>query len=219
MKPKTRKEIEASILSFCDALDKSGTNSAFYKKLFENPDFTDEKLLRLIQKRVPIYMPHGSTVRINAYDAVEVARQYGHEIYQHLWITDPVTEQCSLTAVKHMVGEMPARRQTQMIEKKAGFAKHNRTIDKTTGQPVGRSKGSSFSFPQAAVMFAKGYDASLFELIVARGGNNKLRQAIDRNIRNTGRSNAKLPGSELTRVKSTVVLGAIFKAMHIGSTL
>ncbi len=218
MKPETRKKIEASILKFCGNIDPSGLNAKMYTEIFKT--MSDESLEKLIKSRIPIYAPNGSAVDIDATRNVELAeKEYNYKVYQRLFITDTKTNCCNLTKYEHMVLELPVRRQSQLIDKKISIPEHNRTIDKMTGQATGASKGSSFSFPQTYVMFAKGYEATLKELLHIRGGDEKAGMVIDRQIRQNGHSSMIFPGSDRTRVKSTKTTGAIFTAMHLGNSL
>lgn len=212
-----RKEIESIILTYVNKIDPSGTNGKMYQEIFKTLD--DAGLEKLIEKRIMIYAPNNSAVDIDSSRNIEIGKELGYDFYQRLWLTDPKTGACSLTVYPHMVIDLPVRRQSQMIDKKISIAEHNRTIDKLTGQPTGDSKGSSFSFPQTYVMFAKGYEATLKELAQIRGGDTKAAQVVDRQIRQTGHSSQTFEGSAQTRVKSTKTLGAIFTAMHLGNNL
>lgn len=218
MKAETRQQIESSILKFCGNIDPSGLNRKLYTELFKT--MPDEVLIKLIKARIPIYAPNGSAVDIDATRNVQIAEEeYGFKIYQRLFITDPKTGACSLTKYEHMVLELPVRRQSQLIDKKISIPEHNRTIDKMTGQATGDSKGSSFSFPQTYVMFAKGYEATLKELLHIRGGDEKAGLIVDRQIRQNGHGSMVFPGSDRTRVKSSKTTGAIFTSMHLGNSL
>lgn len=217
MKPETRKAVETEILTWMSAIDASGINTKMYEELFKT--MSDETLLKLIEQPVPVYAPPGSKVDINPARNVAFAKTIGHEFYQRIRLTDPRTMATSLTKYEHMVIELPVRRQTQMIDKKISIPEHNRTIDKMTGQPTGDSKGSSFSFPQTYVMFAKGYEATLKELVQIRGGDVKAGQVVDRQIRQSGSSRQEFEGSDRTHSQSSLTLGAIFKAMHLGNNL
>ncbi len=217
MKPEVRKKIEAFILKYTLQVDLSGSNSDMYKSVFKK--MSDRDLESLISKPIPIYAPNGGPVVIDHMRNIEVLRELGYEPEQYCWLTDPKTDACSRTAHKHLVLRLPVRRQTQMIDKKVSIASHNRTVDAVTGQTVGASKGSSFSFPQIYVMYSKGYDATVREFINTRGGNEKAFKVIDRNIRQTGESSQYFEGHQLTQVKSKVTLGRVFGAMHLGNNL
>lgn len=217
MKPAARKKIEAFILEYVHKVDPSGTNRDMYKLVFKK--MSDRDLEHLISRPIPIYAPNGSKVKIDHMRNVEILRELGYDPEQYCWLTDPKTGACSRTRYKHLVIKLPVRRQTQMIDKKISYAEHNRILDKATGQTVGSSKGSSFSFPQIYVMYSKGYDKTIREFINIRGGNVKAGKAIDRAIRQSGRSGQAFEGLANTRVKSTVTLGIIFRAMHLANNL
>jgi hypothetical protein len=218
MKPQTRKKIEAFILDYVHQVDPSGENKRLYQeKIF--PRLDDKALEAFIARPIPIYAPNGGKVRIDHMRNVEIMRKLGYEPEQKCWLTDPRTGVTSLTRKKHIVLPLPVRRQTQMIDKKISIADHNRTIDKTTGQATGASKGSSFSFPQIYVMATKGYKETIRELIKIRGGDNKARQAVDRQLRQFGSASQSFEGADKTRTKSVVTTGIIFRCMHIGTNL
>lgn len=218
MKPETRKEIEAFIVKYVHKVDPSGENKKLYvERIF--PRLNDKALEAFIKKPIPIYAPNGSKVKIDHIENVKIMRELGYEPEQQCFLTDPRTGITSLTTFKHIVLPLPVRRQTQMIDKKRSIAEHNRTIDKNTGQATGASKGSSFSFPQIYVMSTKGYRSTIRELIKHRGGDNKARQVIDRQIRQFGSSSQFFEGSDQTRTKSVVTTGIIFRCMHIGTNL
>lgn len=218
MKPETRKAVEALIHRHLKMVDPSGVNNKIYEGIFKTLD--DKKLLKIIEKRVPIYFPPDSPVYIDPYAVAELAKkEFNYEFWQHGWLTDPRTGIISKTKYKHMFIEVPVRRQTQMIDKKISIAKHNRTIDKLTHQPTGDSKSSGFSFPQSYILFSQGYDQTLGEFLQDRGGNLKAMQVIDRNLRTNGHSSRMFPGKEQTKTKSVTTGGVIFKAMHLGNSL
>lgn len=218
MKPATRKAIEAYIVKYVHKVDPSGSNKKLYlDSIF--PRLNDKSFIEFIKKPIPIYAPNGGKVKIDHMRNVDIMREMGYDPYVKVFLTDPKTNVTSLTQKPHIVLPLPVRRQTQMIDKKVSIAEHNRTIDKNTGQATGASKGSSFSFPQIYVMSTKGYRNTIRELIKHRGGDNKARQAIDRQIRQYGSASQTFEGSDKTRTKSVVTTGIIFKCMHIGTNM
>lgn len=218
MKPETRKKIEKNIIKWLDKVDISGENSRLYKELFKT--MKDDQLVALIKSAIPIYEPAGSKVEIDHVRNIEIARELGYEFRQRLWLTDEKTGQVQLTNYKHFVLDIPVRRQSQIISKKMSVAEHGRNIDHTTGQTVGKqSKSSGFSFPQTFVMYTKGYDETLKELIKTRGGDIEHWRNVERNLRETGESTINTPGSEHSTTKSVQTMSALLKAMHIGNNI
>lgn len=218
MKPATRKKIEANTIKWLDKVDTSGANSRLYKTLFKT--MTDKALVQLCNTAIPIYEPPGSDVKIDHVRNIEIARELGYEFRQRLWLTDEKTGQVQLTIYKHFVLDIPVRRQSQLINKKMSTAEHGRNIDHTTGQTVGKqSKSSGFSFPQTFVMYTKGYDETLKELIKTRGGDLEHWRNVERNLRETGSSTINTPGSQFSTTKSVQTLSALLKAMHVGNNI
>lgn len=217
MTPQKRKAILDYIVDIMDKVDPSKTNSALYLELV--PKMSDDELIELISSPLPIYAPNGGKVKIDHMRNLEIIREMGYEPFQRVWITDPATGMTTLTKYPHMVLPCPVRRQTQMIDKKISIPVHNRSVDKITGQMSGKSKGSSFSFPQTYVMYAAGYTDTIRELLNTRGGNVKAGQVIDRQIRQFGSSSQIFPGEEQTHVKSSRSLSAFFTAQHLGNNM
>lgn len=217
MDHKKRKKIEARIIEIADKFDPSGTNSKMYKTVFK--DMSDARLIELIKKPIPLYAPNGGPVKVDHMRNIEILKSMGYDPEQRAWLTDPRTGITSLTTHKHLNLRLPVRRQVQMRDHKLSASEHNRTIDKITGQTVGKSKGSSFSFQQINALYTQGYSATLREVVIARGGNLKLGKAVDKEIRATGGASINQPGLGRTHVKSTVSVGIMFRAMHIGNNM
>ncbi len=218
MKQETRKKIEANTIKWINKVDESGLNGKMYQTLFKT--MTDAQLTTLVNTAMPIYEPTGGDVKIDHVRNIAIAKELGHEFRQQLWLTDEKTGQTTLTLHKHFVFDVPVRKQSQLMDKKISVSKHSRNIDHTTGQVVGKkSKSSSFSFPQMFVMYNKGYDKTLIEIIKPRGGDNEQWRAIERNLRETGESTLYPPGHESSTTKSVQTMSAFLKAMDLDNNI
>lgn len=164
----------------------------------------------------PNFTKHPLTLKRN----FEIAKELDHEFRQHLYLTDPHTGQVVKTAVKHMVLDLPVRRQVQMLYTSNTIPEHNRQIDERSGQATGASAGARLSYPEIQVNAAKGLDAMIVELIKLRGGDEKAFQALNQSILTTGgASQNEIMAREPTTVKSTQTLAVYLKAMHLDNNL
>lgn len=214
--PARRKKAEAWLLQLLRLIDPSGINAEAYKRRL--PKMTDDEFNEL-RKGIPIYNPAGSKVQIDHMRNVEICRAMGLELCQRLYFTEPKTGLLHRTRWPHIVMPLPARRQTQMQEKKIAVAKNDKVRDKLSGQVVGPSKASGVSFPEAYIMFSDGLDKTLEEFLHARGGNEALQRAFYQSIRQTGLGRITIPGAERTSAKATRTWSAYLKAMGIGNNI
>lgn len=168
---------------------------------------------------VSLTAPNLSKHKLTIENNLRVAKLLGHDFFERLWLTDPVTNVLYLTPVKYMVVDLPLRRQQQLLVEKMSVPEDNNHIDELTGQPAGVSAAARVSFPELQVLYAQGLDASIEELIKFRGGDIKAFQAMNREIVNTGGASMASIKRVPTRVKSTETLSTILKAMHLDNTL
>lgn len=216
LNPERRKAAEKYMLDLLSLIDTSGINTNAAKARISKMSDDDFNRLR---EGIPVYNPAGSKVKIDHMRNIEIARSMGLEMCQRLWFTDTKTGVAHRTRWPHLVMPLPARRQTQMQEKKMAVAKNDKVRDKLSGQVVGPSKASGVSFPEAYVMFSDGLDESLQEFLHGRGGNDTLQRAFYQSIRETGKGRIHIPGAERTSSKATRTWSAFFKAQHIGNNI
>lgn len=217
LNPVRRKAAEKFILDLLNLIDTSGINANAMAKAFTR--MSDEDFATIPKRGIPIYNPAGSKVQIDHMRNVEIAKALGLDMNQRMWFTDSKTGLKHRTRHPHLYFPVPARRQTQMQEKKMAVAKNDKVRDKLSGQVVGPSKASGVSFPEAYVMFADGLDETLQEFLHARGGNDALQRAFYQSIRQTGQGRIHIEGAERTSAKSTRTWSAYYKQMHIGNNL
>lgn len=215
--PARRKAAEKFILDLLSLIDASGINTNAMKKSFTR--MSDADFSRIRDTGIPVYNPPGSKVDIDHMRNIVIAEGLGLSMNQRMWFTDGKTGLKHRTRHPHLYMPFPARRQTQMQEKKMAVAKNDKVRDKLSGQVVGPSKASGVSFPEAYIMFADGRDETLQEYLHARGGNDALQRAFYQSLRETGQGRIHIPGAESTSAKATRTWSSFFKAMHIGNNI
>jgi hypothetical protein len=124
-----------------------------------------------------------------------------------------------LTPEKYLVVDLPVRRQRQLQRKKITIPQGTRHVDELSGQVTGPSRGSKISMPELQVLYSQDLTQPIVELIKYRGGDIKGQQLLYRSLMETGRASQKALSMTPTAVRSTQVLGIIFNAMHLSTTL
>lgn len=214
-----RKAAEAVILKGLRLLDPSGKNAEMTKELFASMSDKqfDEYMIAIEEGRDYVSMVYENLQhsQITVENNLKAAEALGHDFWEQIWVTDSATGKAYLTPKKYMVIDLPVRRQIQMLKKKISIPDDNRHIDDLTDQPTGVSKGSSLSAPEIYVLYSKGMDKSIIEMIKYRGGDAKGMTAMDRSIRETGGVNLAFLDQQGTRVKSTQTLSTLLSGMHL----
>lgn len=131
---------------------------------------------------LPYIHPNLSEVKLSTVRNLEIADELGHNFYERIWIEDADTGDKNLTDVEALIVDLPFRRQQQHLSKKIGIPSSNRSIDETTGQVTGASKGSRLSYPEMQIgLYSQGLEYSTLELFTIRGGNTKANAALEAN--------------------------------------
>lgn len=218
-----RAAAEAVVLKWVEEILPGGGNAKLYKDLFSG--MSDEQFDAWIQQlesgeaHVRIFVPPLRDVAMDTTRNIEVGKRMGVEFYQRLWLTDPVTGDCTLTPKKYMVIHLPLRRQQQLRVKKTSVPDDNLHINQLTGQATGVSKGASFSYPEWQIFYAKGLNYSGLELAKLRGGDLDAYAEMNRQIARTGSANMTEILSMNSRPESTITLNIILKSMMLDNNL
>lgn len=218
-----RKEATAELLKYVEKILPGSENTALYETLLG--DMTDEQFASLMARLddgsfvLPLIAPNLTQPKPDVSRNIDIARELGHEFFQHLILTDTATGKTYRTPIPYLVIDLPFRRQQQLLKKKIAFADDNRHIDDLTGQPTGVSKGSSMSFPEFQVTYSMGLERTIEEFIKVRGGDTEAYRHYNNSIYRTGAADLDEIRNRGTKVKSTKVLSTILKAMGLDNTL
>jgi hypothetical protein len=186
---------------------------------------TDEQFDQYMQKLesgeeiISIAIPNLGKDKLELERLLDVGAELGHSFFERLWLTDPKTGVTSLTPEKYLVVDLSLRRQQQLLTKKISIPDNNRHIDELTGQPTGDSKGAALSGPELQLLRSQGLDRPVLEMIKPRGGDEKARRVIYRQIHETGTASLDSIMHAGTRVKSTETLSTLLTAMHLKNNL
>lgn len=177
------------------------------------------ELLESGDEIISIAIPNLGVDRLELERLLDLGKELGHEFFEQLWITDAKTGVTTLTPEKYLVLDLILRRQQQMLSKKVSIPDNNRRIDELTGQPTGDSQGASLSGPELQLLRSQGLDRPILEMIKARGGDEKARRIIYRQLHETGEASLDNIMNIGTRPKSTETLSKILSGMHLKNNL
>lgn len=221
-----RRDATAEILYFINRfVDDDGRNRQLYKNRLDA--MTDDEFEHFIvglegeDEILALFVPNndqGTSLDIERNYAIADELQY--PLFQHLYLTDPDTGQVSKTPVKHLVVDLPQRRQAQMLYKKMSIPENNHVVDERSGQATGPSKGARMSYPELQITAGKGLDKSILELIKFRGGDVRAYTAMTRQIHESGEASTdSIREFQPSKVKATTTLATYLKAMHLSNNL
>ncbi len=221
---KQRAAAEAEVYKWVEEIIPGGGMVEKYKALFAQIDDAafHEYMSKLANGEtvLSIEVPNLQKAKLTVENNLRVAKALGHEFFEQIWYTDPATGVVYLTPHRYLIVDLPLRRQQQMLVEKSSIPENNRHVDEMTGQPSGDSHSSSLTFPELQVLYARGGDAIIEELIKFRGGDLKAFQRMSRQAQETGGvSMAAVKQLGPTRVKSTETLGAYLYCMHYANNL
>lgn len=218
-----RKVATDMILKYIEKILPGSPNTAFYtKRLAEMTDKEFDQFMRNLDdgtEILTIKTPNLSKHKLDLTRNLAIAKELGHEFFQHLILTDPTTGEVYQTPVKYLVIDVPLRRQVQILQSKATIPENNKHVDELSGQSTGPSKGSKISFPELQVLFAQGLDATITELIKFRGGDAKAFNAMNSSIIETGGVSIEYLAQFGTKVKAVTTLTTLLKTIHLDNTL
>lgn len=218
-----RKAATDMILRYIDKILPGSPNTEFYRTslaAMSDKQFGDfMNRLESGEETLTINVPNLGKWKLDLERNLAIAKELGHEFFEHLLLTDPTTGEVYETPVKYLVIDVPLRRQVQLLESKSTIPENNKHIDELSGQSTGPSKGSKISFPELQVLFAQGLDSTITELIKFRGGDSKAFNAMNRSIIDTGSVNMEYLSQFGTKVKSVTTLSVLLKTIHLDNTL
>lgn len=216
---KNRKAAQAKILEMVKDLDPSGKNTAVYEDAFKRMnDAQFDNWMQAIEKNqdfVSLIVDNNNNNKVTIENNLKVAKKWGVKLFHRLWLTDPNTGMTYLTPLEYLVLHLPVRRQIQTLENKVSIPEDNKHVDELTGQPTGPSKGSSISFPELQVLYGRGLDWSIQELIKFRGGDEKGMREMEKSVISSGGVSLEALKQLGTRNRSTVTLSIFLKGMML----
>lgn len=218
-----RKAAEDLCLSIIAEIVPDGSQVPIYKAMFSrmsDKEF-DEFITRLENKeeRLSIISPNFSKSPPTTENNLKIAKKLGHNFFTQLEYEGTNGNPTHITPIYYMTVDLPVRRASQLLIKKASIPKNQDTIDTLTGQPTGESKGAKISYPELQLCMAMELDASMTELMTARGGDLKKRSAYIGFLNKFGSVSQSQLKNYSSGVLSTITLKTMFTCIHLRNNL
>lgn len=218
-----RKLAESVAIELIEAVLPGGGMKEIYTQKFA--DMSDDEFeqfinrLDLEEERLAVIAPNFGKVRLDVARNLALAEKLGHQFFERIWINEGNDIPPYLSNDKYLIVPLPLRRQAQLLTKKISTAEDSNSVDDFSGQPIGKSRGSTISYPETQIMRALGLTANQEELLKYRGGDEKGYAAMNASITETGGVSTKSIEKLGSKVKSTQTLSTLLTCAHIENSL
>jgi len=218
-----RKSAEEHIIKYVHKIAPGGENKKLYEDLFKsmsNKDF-DLFMNRLRNKEITlsVIVPNGSKIKLSVDRNYKIAKELGFDFFQHLTIGPANGIPAYKTDIKYLVLDLPFRRASQLLTKGVSVSDNNSTVDLTTGQVTGASKGSRITFPELQILTGIGLEKTVLELVKHRGGDTGSLRAMSASLSRYGKVTQNMLEAYSTGVVSTKVLHTYLTAIHLKNNM
>lgn len=217
--PKKRKEVEEVVYKFFDTLDKSGTNTKYYRELFGN--MSDTQFMTFMKRELPFRFQHKPSVTEPTMSEIKAALDT---------IDVPLLEKITLPYLYEnkdgkavnthecFVGYNPHKKVQQIVTKKSKWAFDINNRDRN-GRLLGADKGSTTSDREFEAMAAMGLDSVMKEFYGPKADAMEAKNAMYSMIGTTGMCRLfELPDS-IDDSLSKNMFNSYLIAAHINSNL
>lgn len=214
-----REKATQELLHFIDRILPGSENVAIYKARLEAMNDTQfdayMKRLGTEEEMLYFYAPNNAEKEITVEHLLKVGDELDYDFFHHLILTDPSTGITYRTPVKHLVLDLPLRRQVQLRSKKTSIPENNLVVDERSGQPAHESKGSSISYPEVQILSARGLTNCTIEYLKPRGGDEVAMNVINRSIAETGSASLEELKFYPSKVKAVSTLSSYLTGMQL----
>lgn len=213
-----RQETEKLALKWIGEIDRSGRSTAYLKQqmsAMSDKQFFDWMMdIKDKKDYPPVIAENMSAHGVSITNNLEVAKKMGVSLYVKVKMTDKSTGLTFWSNHEVPAFYLPIRPQIETLDNKISVAEDNNHVDELTGQVTGPSAASAKSFPEVLVMYSKGVEAGVVELMKYRGGDIKGNRIFNKIIHEQGQVSIAQMGSYATKVKSTQTLHVFLTGMH-----
>lgn len=223
LQEKRKAEVIDFIVKHVNMIDKSGEAGERYQKYLTAMSLSDFHAYMTDLKEgndiLYVNVPNLKKRHVTLENNLKVAKEIGVEFFQRLKIVDPISGKTHLTPRKYLILHLPVRRQIQTIKSGLSYAVDNSKIDPSTGQVVGDSRSAALSTPEALILYSKGMNKAITELVKVRGGDVQAQRWAYRSMYETGSFTIQGAQELGTRAVSSETLSTYLKAMHVDNNI
>lgn len=214
-----RKKIEEHLFNFIGKISDQ-YNLAIYKSRFQ--DMSDEEFTKFMDDlehngiNLAVVQPTGKKNTVTVKKCMDLADEMGIKLLDKVIYK---TDTPYIPNLETSVLRWPIKRTVQILSSKIGVPKDNKTIDSTTGQAVGKSKGAKITIPELQLLDALGLEKTLIEFMKTRGGDQGAYRAYTASLENYGSASQEIINKHATGVVSNKTLESIYNAMLLDINL
>lgn len=182
-----RKKIESYIIGFFDILDKSGTNSRYYKELFST--MTDAKFMEFISKKYPFKFQMRQTVtEPSMADCVKACDYTGVPLLEEIYLPYLYRDKNGnpVKTAKCMVGYQHHKKVQQIVTKKSKWSLETENRDMKGGRLIGQDKGTAISDREFEGLATLGLYDTMYEFARPKADSMKAKAAMNAAISTKG---------------------------------
>ena len=175
-----RQEIEKYIIGFFDILDKSGTNSNYYKSLFSS--MSDAQFVKFISKDYPFKLQVRQSVVEPKMDEIVKACDYtGVPLLEKIHLPYLYTDANgnSIKTTECFVGYQHHKKVQQIVTKKSKWATDTANRDMKSGRLVGHDKGTGVSDREFESLATLGLFDTMYEFSRPKADSMKAKEAMN----------------------------------------
>lgn len=220
MTKQQREEVETLVIKFFDTLDKSGTNSEYYKRLFS--EMNDKQFLDMMSSKFPFrlhYRP--SVVEPTMKDVENALKTIGVPMLEEINLNflyenkdgKPVRSQ------KCLVGYTHHKKEQQMITKKNKWAAEIENRDMKTGRLIGADKGSGESEREFEALATFGLEKTMEEFMKPKADAMLAKNVMYGTIASTGMVKLEDLPDEVDDSLSKNLMNVFLIGCHISTNL
>lgn len=141
-----RAKIEEYIIGFFDILDKSGTNSKYYKD--KMAEMTDAQFMKWISKDYPFkFQMRQSVTEPSMSDCVKACDYTGVPLLEEIYLPYLYNDKNGnpVKTAKCLVGYQHLKKEQQIVTKKSKWSVETANRDMKGGRLIGQDKGAAIS--------------------------------------------------------------------------
>lgn len=213
-----RKKAETMLYKVFDKFDKTGQNSAYWKKKFAK--MSDKEFKRFLMKPFPIvFQQKLFEIEPTATDIIQGLKELGVPLTEKVKLPymyknnkgEPVeTQEC-------IVGPMPIKKMKQFLTKKTGWSTNITSRDMRTGLLINHDKNGNTSDREFEALQVVSLDVTTMELLGPRADEMNAKNTMYQTISTLGKVSLKdipkEPSDALSRnMLDAYLIGSYFKS-------
>lgn len=182
-----RKKIEDYIIGFFDVLDKSGTNSNYYKELFAS--LSDAQFLAMIKKKYPFkFQMRQSVTEPTMSDCVDACNYTGVPLLESIYVPYLFKDKSgnAVKTAKCMVGYQHHKKVQQIVTKKSKWSLDTSNRDMKGGRLLGQDKGTAISDREFEGLATLGLNNTMYEFARPKADSIQAKTAMNAAISTKG---------------------------------